>query len=264
MRRTNRRLASLGSLLLTILTVMILVSAGCYARMAKVVSGSGMPKTEARQPGAFDRVRSEGAADVIVTVGAAAAGTDDVEAAPPAGTMTTVTVSADDNIVPLIETEVRGGELVISSRTPYRPKSPVKVTVTTPLLEELRLNGSGQALITGARGARLETAIHGSGDVRIEKLDVDRLDVQIAGSGSVTGDGSADHVHVSVNGSGNVELADVTAQTADVTISGSGDATLNVAATLNAHVAGSGDVRYRGTPKVESTVAGSGKVGPAE
>jgi hypothetical protein len=251
---------------IAIATATVLALSGCYARMSKAVDGSGVAKTESREPGAFERVRLDGSADVIVKVRDGAVVADEVEPAAAAAPLpaAAVTVSGDDNILPLIETEVRGGELVISSRASYRAKTPVKVTVNTLKLDKLQLNGSGRAAITGARGGRLEVSVRGSGDVRIERLEVDRLDVDIAGSGNVNGDGSADHVHVSIAGSGDVRLGDVAAQSAEVKISGSGDATLNAAATLNARIAGSGDVRYRGAPKVESSVAGSGKVKPAE
>jgi hypothetical protein len=234
--------------LVPLLAVLAMVS--CVVRMSNnAVNGSGVSRTESRNLATFDRVRLDGAADVTVTIGG----------------QTSVTVTGDDNILPLVETTVSDGRLIVGSRESYRAKTPVKVAVTVPSLAGLELNGSGRGTVDGTlTGKQFKAAIHGSGDLRIEQVKLERLDVSIAGSGDVSAAGTADAVQVSISGSGDVRLADVAARSAVVDVGGSGGATVQASDTLRVRISGSGDVRYRGRPTIESSVAGSGQVAPAD
>jgi hypothetical protein len=192
-----------------------------------VLYGSGTKASETRQLAAFDQIEIRGAADVDVTVGQQPQ---------------LVTVEADDNVLPILETSVRGSTLVISSRENYRPRTPVHVTVVIPSLVGASVSGSGSVRATGVKSSSFAIDISGSGDVKAE--------------------GTSDSIKVDVAGSGSVDATRLTATSADVTISGSGGVALRANGSLNASIAGSGDVRYAGTPQVHTHISGSGSVRP--
>jgi hypothetical protein len=179
-----------------------------------------------------------------------------------------LTISGDDNILPLIETVVesgtRGKTLVIRGKRgeSWRSKSEIKVVVEVARLTGLAISGSGDALVAGAlKTPKLDLSIAGSGDARIEALAADEFGVRIAGSGDVRALGSARAVKVSIAGSGDAVLAGLTAEDVTVSIAGSGDAQVSASKSLSASIAGSGDVRYSGNPaNVKSSVMGSGSV----
>src|SRR4051812_22937807 len=81
------------------------ISLGCVGvngcSMGPAVKGSGVAKTESRQVGPFTRISIEGSGNVVVTV-------DPTQPA-------SLVLKADDNILPLVETTVKGDTLVISS-----------------------------------------------------------------------------------------------------------------------------------------------------
>src|SRR5262249_20376239 len=104
--------------------------AGCMNGFNNV-QGSGISKTETRTVEAFHAVRLNGAADVSITI----------------GQPVQVTVSGDDNIVPIIETDVHDGTLVIGHHESYNTKIGVKVAIVTPTLDAYELNGSGNVTI---------------------------------------------------------------------------------------------------------------------
>src|SRR5688572_7889502 len=96
--------------------------------LAVAVTGSGVAKTEARTVDAFLSIDSGGAWNVEVTNG------DKVS----------VSVSGDDNIVPLITTTVKDGKLTIaSSQGSLNTKLPIVVKVAMPMLATLKLSGAG-------------------------------------------------------------------------------------------------------------------------
>jgi len=187
--------------------------------------GSGVSKTEQRDVKEFRRVELEGSARVRITI----------------GQPQQVTITGDDNVVPLIATTVDGDELRIAPKEGYSSKTPLEVTITVSSMRGLDLRGSG--------------------DVRIEGLNEPEFAVDIRGSGDVTAQGTADTVRATIRGSGNVDLTGVTAKSADAEINGSGDVKVNASESVKASIRGSGDIRYKGDPpKVEKEIAGSRKI----
>lgn len=208
------------------------------------VTGDGHKVTQSRAAPAFQAVRLEGSLDVQVQVG------------PP----TAVSVTIDENLHPLVETTVQGDTLVIRTRDSMSYRGEGRVTVSTPTLRALTIEGSGDAIVEGGQGD-LALAVSGSGDISWRGA-AGRLSVEIEGSGDVRLAGTADHAALSVAGSGDVKARDLTARGAKVEVAGSGDVEVTLGGgTLEASVAGSGDVRWYGSAQVErARVAGSGEI----
>ncbi len=213
--------------------------------------GSGKPATEARAVGEFEAISVAGSFDVTVRQVATE----------------TVEVSADDNLLPLIETVVEttsaGRTLVLRFKRGENvyPRGRVTVAVDVVKLSSLAITGSGDMQVGALRTPALKLSIAGSGDARLQGLATDSFEIRIAGSGDVHADGSARQLRLNIAGSGNAALGDLAADDVGVSISGSGDAKVNAARALNVSVAGSGDVVYTGSPTtLKTSVAGSGSV----
>jgi hypothetical protein len=218
MSRQFGLLICLGTLLIT----------GCSLNFSSFtgVQGSGVLATETRDVGDFTGLDLRGSANVKIAVGQKAR----------------VVLELDDNLLPLIQTEVRNGQLVIDNQQSYRSSRGLSVSITVPELQQL--------------------AVHGAGDISIVNLDSDQFDVDLNGSSDVTALGSARKLTVTINGSGTVHLEDVVANEATATIRGSGDIRLHALEELSANILGSGDIRYRGTPQVSKSIQGSGSIEP--
>jgi hypothetical protein len=191
------------------------------------IRGSGVSKTESRAVGSFSKIDLAGSPDVEVAVGPA----------------TSVSVTADDNILSNIDTTVSGDTLSINSKGSYNTRIGVKVNISVPMLEGVSVSGSGDIHVTGLTAGDMDAGVTGSGDVTLSGV-VDRLSGQITGSGDLrAGDLAAKHVRVKVTGSG--------------------DATIRATEELDASVTGSGDVHYSGNPpQVRKNVTGSGDISP--
>jgi hypothetical protein len=203
-----------------------LLLCGCTGFL-RGVQGSGVPATETRDVATFRSLDLlSGVEQALVTI----------------GDKTEVIVEADDNIVPLIHTEVNNDTLRVLSKESYSSRLGVKLRITTPALEAVSLAGSG--------------------DVQVFKLQEKRFAVHIAGSGTVKAEGSAEQVQASISGSGNIDLSAAAAKKGSADITGSGNVKVNVADSLSAKITGSGDIYYKGHPRVEQQITGSGRVGP--
>ena len=182
------------------------------------------------------------------------------------GPTESLTIEADDNLLPLIETTVSHGTLQI------RPKrdqdidpTVLRIVVQARQVELLSLAGSGSISADALKGAALKLDVGGSGSIVLQRADIEELSVSMAGSGNANLAGRARTLKVSVAGSGNVSAAALPADEARVSIAGSGLATVSARSSLRASIAGSGSVRYQGDPKVERSIAGSGdiqRIGP--
>lgn len=193
------------------------------------VKGSGNARTETRAHEKFDRVAVRGTGEVNIVI----------------GPEHSVTVTADDNLLPIYTSSVVSGELVLEPSESMQPKTPIRVKIVMPAMRS--------------------ASIAGSGDINVTGLAQKEVEFRIAGSGDVVAAGSVETVSASIKGSGSIRLADLAAKDAAVSIAGSGDTVVNASENLSASISGSGDVRYLGKPKnVQKSISGAGDVRPAE
>jgi Putative auto-transporter adhesin, head GIN domain len=205
--------------------------------------GDGNKVTQSRQVGAFTAVRVEGSIDAAVKVGGAQA----------------VAVTIDQNLQPLVTTEVSDGTLVIKAKdASWQGKAVVEITV--PALRALSIQGSSDVTIDGGQGD-LSLAIHGSGDLRWNG-EAAMLEASVSGSGDMKLSGTAEQAKISVAGSGEVKAGGLTAKGAAISVAGSGDVELTLdGGPLSVSIAGSGDVVWHGKAMLEQvSVRGSGEL----
>ncbi len=174
-----------------------------------------------------------------------------------------VTIEADDNLLPLLETVVDGGTLRIrpSKRNLNLQSKSIRIVVQARSIERLSLGGSGSIEADPLRARRIDLDLGGSGRINLKGVDAETVSVSLGGSGDVqVGGGTAGKVSVSIGGSGDVDMGRVQATTASVSLAGSGDATVWPRERLSVSMAGSGDVHYYGDPQVSKSTVGSGEV----
>jgi hypothetical protein len=214
---------------------------GCSA---KKVKGSGNVVTEARQLPDFNRIHLKGSGKVILTGGEKAA----------------LEIKTDDNILPIIKTEVSDGKLVISHKN-YNPRPTIlHYFITATDLKGVAVSGSADITSDGKFVSETFSAdISGSGDVRLE-LEVQRLESDISGSGSMRFSGKTNLLDASITGAGNIRALDMEARNVSLKITGSGNCEVNAFETLDVKITGSGDVKYKGSPQISKKVTGSGKI----
>lgn len=174
-----------------------------------------------------------------------------------------VTVEADDNLLPLVETVVDNGMLKIrpARRNMNLHSKSIRVVVQARSIERLALGGSGTIDADPLRARQLDVDLGGSGTIKLKGVESDAMAVSLGGSGDLqAARGTVGKLTVSIGGSGDVDLGRVQANSASVTIAGSGEATVWPRNELSATIAGSGDVNYYGDPQVSKSTVGSGGV----
>jgi len=152
-------------------------------------------------------------------------------------------ISGDDNIVPLITTEVKNNTLYIKSIKDYDPQSKLQINVSNPNFEKLVFAGAGEATLS--------------------KIMNERLEVMVSGAGEVKASGETKEAAITLTGAGMIDAKDLHAIKTKVSSTGVGSIDVYAAEQLDANATGVGDINYYGNPKyVNKQATGLGHIAP--
>jgi hypothetical protein len=236
-----------SKLYLLLLFIAPFFTASCDVTGQNRVKGSGNVSKEERSIGGFKTLSVRGSMNVYLTQ----------------GPVKSAVIEADDNIIPLVELENNGGELIVRTRrnTSINTNHEIKVYLTTPDINDVSLAGSGDVYLENKINNRseLSVSVSGSGDVK-GPVNAPHVKARISGSGDMILSGETKDLEVGIAGSGNFKGEDLLSENVDVNIAGSGNANVHASVQLDAKIAGSGNVYYKGSPQISSKVVGSGSV----
>jgi hypothetical protein len=237
-------------MVLRVVTAMLLALALAGCRIS-VTRGSGKMATETREVSGFNAVELSWLGDLAITQ----------------GPTESLTIEADDNILPLITSKVEGGTLVIGlegglGSNQVVPTRVVKYSLGVKDLSAVDLSGAGNISAPSIRADQLRVGLSGAGNVSLDQILATRLEVRSSGAGKITVGGQADTEAVVLSGLGAYEAGGLRASDVSVTISGAGGATVWAESTLDAIISGAGGVSYYGSPLVTKTISGLGSLRP--
>ncbi len=212
------------------------------------IKGKGDVVTETRSTGSFSKVSLAMDATVYLTN----------------GPELSVEVSAQENLLPYIQTKLENDRLVIKvkNNTVLGHHEPINVRITAPYVTALDVSGSGLIDVQNEwLGTTLETNISGSGKISLAQVQCGTLKANISGSGDIEAHGGqAASEDLTISGSGSIEFRYVIASDVSANISGSGDIYTQAGDLLDATISGSGNVYYLGNPQINVHISGSGNV----
>lgn len=190
-------------------------------------------------------------------------------------------VEADEEIMPLIVTEVRDGTLYIEMKkhvTHIHIPTDITYSLTVSKLDEIDLTGAGKITVFPLDVEHLRFNMSGAGKVKFHKcpvdsfvlsgagmvealnIDVPELNITISGAAHLRVTGKADHQSVRIPGAGNYSGERLESKSSEVTLSGTGRAAVTATETLDATINGAGVISYGGNPTVTKRVRGFGSI----
>jgi hypothetical protein len=212
------------------------------------VEGSGTSATEDRKVGDVTEVELSGIGNLVINQ----------------GEMPSLSVTADDNILPHIVTETHGNKLTLYTESGFNlhPKTPITYTLTVPKLAKVGISGAGNVKTEKFVGDALTVKLSGAGNAILNGVDCRTLTLGLSGAGNATMSGTVEAVTAKVSGAGEINAAALKVRTADIQVSGSGDASVWATEHLKVRVSGAGSIKYKGSPQVDQKISGSGSVKP--
>ena len=213
------------------------------------INGSGVLKTEIRPLEGFTSVIIRYPGEVVIQQ----------------GDSHKVTLTADDNLLPQLNTQVRNGILYIENTESdwdkrVKPSKSVTLTIETIELHEVDFSSAGSLVIEQLRDDELKLMMSGAGNATLQDLEINSLIGHLSGAGNITASGLVDTVDLRISGFGTYDGSELKSRTADIHISGAGQAIVWVEEQLNAEISGAGKVDFFGDPRVNQHINGAGAV----
>jgi hypothetical protein len=190
------------------------------------IKGSGVMKTESRSVSGYHAIALNGVGTLKITQ-------DGTES---------VSITAEDNLLPLIESKVENGTLTLgpADGKSINPTKSIDFDVHVKSLSNLGLAGAGTVDATGIKG--------------------DKLAIDVSGTGLLNVEGKVDDLSLTLSGAGNYEGKKLESKSATIQSSGAGRAVVNASDTLTVNISGLGKVDYVGSPKITKDISGLGSV----
>lgn len=206
-----------------LLSLMLFAMSGCGHFGHE--TGSGTMRLEKRTVPSFTGVNISGAYDVEIVV----------------QKEQSLEIEGDDNLLSLIETDVRDGVLEVSNKKSFSTKNKLHLRISVPTLDSISTSGASDVVASGIKS--------------------DEFHIDTSGAGSVQVSGETKTLEMEMSGAGDVDAKELHAEKVTVSSSGAANAEVYASQELHADVSGAGNVTYYGDPKtVKGDTSGAGSV----
>lgn len=206
-----------------LLIILIAAAVGCHIGRHNV-SGSGNRKTEKRNVGSFSSISTEGAFDIEVVCQKP----QDIE------------IKGDDNILPLVTTEVSNNVLHIKSVRSYSVSEPITLIISVPDLESISSAGAGT--------------------IEVSAVKNEKLTINATGAPTIRAAGETNTLKIDATGAGTVDTHKLRAARVEVQAKGVAGVEVYAREQLDVNISGPSHVIYQGDAAVHKTVNGPGSV----
>lgn len=201
-------------LFLSIALVALVALSGCKFDSFSSTSGSGTMKVEKRNVPAFTALDISGAYEVEIVI----------------KPEQSLEIEGDDNLLPLIKTEVKNGVLNITNDKGFSTRQKLRVRIAVTSLEGISTSGAS--------------------DINASNVKSEDFKIDASGAGRLQISGETKTLDIDMSGAGEVDAKDFHAQKVKIDSSGAAQADVYASEELNADVSGAGNVNYYGNPKV--------------
>ncbi len=208
--------------ILLIVMMVAIIATGCHIGG---VRGNGRLKTEVREVEEFNKIEAGGSFSISIIVGKEAS----------------IRIKAEENLIPLIRTKIKGNTLVIDSKKNLNPRKEIRIEITTPNLEYLDASGAN--------------------DIKVEGLSEGDFKLDLSGASNIELFGEIEKFIAELSGAGNIDAKSLIAKDVRVDVSGAASAEVYAKESLDASVSGVGSITYFGNPeKTRTNVSGVGSI----
>lgn len=208
---------------IVMLMLLISLATGCH-RIHAGIAGSGKLQREKRDVQSFSSISTEGAFDIEIVC----------------QKPQSLEIEGDDNILPLVSTEVSNNVLRIKNLRGYSVSEPITLKIAVPNLEGISVSGAGTIAISGLKNEKLEIDASGAPTIRVS--------------------GETKVLDINTSGAGKIDTHKLRASRAVVDCKGVSRVEVYAAEHLDVTIAGPSHVIYEGDPVVKQTVHGPGSI----
>jgi len=212
------------SFYLLLVLLLVVPAAACKHGLHSGIRGTGKREVQKRTVTAFTSISTEGAFNI------------EVKCQKELG----VEVEADENILPLVTTEVSTNVLYLKNTANYSVREPVTIRISVPDIEGLTVSGAGT--------------------IDISDMKNDKFEIDSSGAPSIKVSGVTKLVDIDTSGAARIDTHNLRASHAIVDSKGVSKVDLDVRDQLDVKISGPSFVTYEGDPTVNQSISGPGKL----
>jgi len=220
--------------------VILIMTVSCLS--IKGISGSGNIISEER--------KVEGFSGILVSAG--------INLFISQGSIESLKIEAEDNIIPLLITEVKNGKLEIHYKhlglSSLRLIKPVNVYATVKELNDLGVS-SGATVKSeeiNTDSIKINLSSGASGELSIQTSSID---VNLSSGTNMRISGKTDIQKINLSSGSSYDALDFVSKSAAIDASSGSSAKINVSDGLDVNISSGGLVQYKGTPKISSDIS---------
>ncbi len=202
----------------------VIAISACEDQDGPQIEGSENIITEARALDAFESIHISSIINATIVKG-----TQDVS------------ITANDNIIDLVKTEVRNGVLFVDLEDGNYGEITVTANIAATEMEALTTVGVNTVSVK-------------------QFTNLEQIELNIEGVGNVQMSGSANKMIINSSGASNLEAFDFTTSNCEINLTGVGNVQVTVTDELSGALSGVGNILYKGTPEIDVDVTGVGNV----
>lgn len=212
------------------------------------VDGNGTVVTETREVAPFDKIRVDGAFEVEIEQGKSSL----------------LLIESDENIIPLIDSEVVDGVLAVENREAIGNASVLKLKIQSPKFSQINLAGASN-LKSVSKISSDKLSLSGAGACKVDlEFSGNELSVDMNGACKVKLAGKARNLSLDMAGAGDLNAAQLVSRFVSIDIAGAGKAAVHAKRALDIAISGTGEVTYKGSPKITKNISGSASITPIQ
>lgn len=186
------------------------------------VYGSGVDLSENRNVDTFTKIEMDSVSDLNIVIG-------DTQS---------IKITADNNLIDLIETTVNNGTLNITNKKQFNSLLGIKIDIVVVDLDSVILDGVGDIVISNISGT----------DLKLEN----------SGVGELTAKGTVTNLVAKLDGVGDLNLYELICDNINVSSDGVGDIEVYAIKSLSIYLNGVGSVYHKGIETIKITDNGVG------
>ena len=151
-----------------------------------------------------------------------------------------IELTADSNVLPIIDTVVMEGVLRIAPNNSYCTQKIVKLYISLPHIMMLKTSGSSQIIM--------------------RPIDNESMAIISNGAASINAFGVTNDLILDITGGSNLFAKELKARNVIISIVGAGNAQVYAINRLDVNVTGVGNIQYYGNPKISKKILGIGDI----
>lgn len=219
----------------SLLLVLIFLGFGLSNMAANRTKGSGNVITETRTLSGFHAIDIGGAFEIELIK----------------SSEEKIIIETDDNIMPLIETRVSGGELSVDNKKEINNPTKLKLTIYYINIDELDISGAAELYSSDVlKTESLEMECSGASELTL-KIETGKLDADFSGASKVELEGQANMVKLEISGAAVINAYGLETKELDLDASGAAVVKVLVMDKLHIEASGASSVKYKGDPSID-------------